>query len=43
MFSFVEKLELVIGLSLRFRFTFRIHFLVMNKLGVIVVFQIRRR
>lgn len=42
-FLFWEKLNLFIGLSLRFRFTFRIHFLIMNKLGIIVVFQIRRR
>lgn len=42
-FLFWKKLNLFIGLSLRFRFTFRIHFLIMNKLGIIVVFQIRRR
>ena len=41
-FLFWKKLNLFIGLSLRFRFTFRIHFLIMNKLGIIVVFQIRR-
>ena len=42
-FLFWKNLNLVFGLSLRFRFTFRIHFLVMNKLGVMLVFQIRRR
>ena len=42
-FLFWKKLNLFIGLSLRFRFTFRIHFFIMNKLGIIVVFQIRRR
>ena len=42
-FLFWKKLNLFIGLSLRFRFTFRIHFLIMNKLGIIAVFQIRRR
>ena len=42
-FLFWKKLNLFIGLSLRFRFTFRIHFLIMNKLSIIVIFQIRRR